>query len=104
MDINMGNVIASLASGILIGLMGIILHLLYDIKATNEKRISENDKKIIAVSTDMEKLREMLPMRYVLRDDFLRSIGNLDTKVDRVAIEVSEINKNLAKIAGEKTT
>jgi len=41
-----------------------------------------------------------LPLQYVLRDDFLRSISALDTKIDRMSGEVSAISKNIAKLTG----
>ena len=81
-------------------LVGIILNLLYEMRRSNNEHLKQQAEKIDKVQQDVENLRANLPIQYVLRDDFLRSVSNLDTKVDRVASDISEMNKNIGKIVG----
>lgn len=81
-------------------LMGIILNLLYNMRSDHKEERTETKKRIAQVDEKIENMRASMPMQYVLRDDFLRSISGLDTKIDHMASDITEINKNIGKIAG----
>lgn len=53
---------------------------------------------------DLQDLRNSLPREFVYRDDFLRVVANLDTKVDRLTVDISHMSENIAKLVagGEK--
>lgn len=81
-------------------LVGIILNMLYEMRSTNNKRMENHENKLDILQKDIETMRSTMPVQYVLRDDFLRSVSNLDTKVDRMTADIAEINKNIGKIVG----
>ena len=81
-------------------MFGIILHQSREIRAALNKEVKENRDHLAEVHKEIETLRSALPLQYVLRDDFLRSISALDTKIDRMSGEVSSISKNIAKLTG----
>ena len=55
---------------------------------TNEKKIietnKENDEKFEKITEIINKLKEDLPKEYVLRDDFIRAISNINQKLDKI--------------------
>ncbi|WP_288908007.1 hypothetical protein [uncultured Selenomonas sp.] len=81
-------------------MFGIILHQSREIRVALNKEVKENRDHLAEVHKEIETLRSALPLQYVLRDDFLRSISALDTKIDRMSGEVSSISKNIAKLTG----
>ncbi len=81
-------------------MFGVILHQSREIRAALNKEVKENRDHLAEVHKEIETLRSALPLQYVLRDDFLRSISALDTKIDRMSGEVSSISKNIAKLTG----
>lgn len=89
---------------VLSGCIGFICYLLKDLKNSLKEKLDSNHDEIKKTQKDLQMLQNSLPQTYVFRDDFLRAVSNLDTKVDRVAAEVSHINENVAKLVsgGEK--
>ena len=96
MDFNWTSVMIGIGST----MFGIILHQSREIRAALNKEVKENRDHLAEVHKEIETLRSGLPPQYVLRDDFLRSISALDTKIDRMSGEVSSISKNIAKLTG----
>lgn len=92
-------IMSVLASAILV-----IGYFLKDLKDTIKNGIAENHMEIQKTQADLQNFKNIMPHTYVFRDDFLRAISNLDTKVDRVAADVARINENVAKLVtgGEK--
>lgn len=80
--------------------LGVIGYLLLDLKNSIKEKIKENSDAIKETHEELTTLKTVLPCNYVMRDDFLRAISNLDVKFDKVAGEVSDINKNLNKLLG----
>lgn len=87
-------------AGVVSAAIGIIGYLLKDIRSTLKERLDEHDEDIKDIKDDISKFKERLPQQYVLRDDFLRAIANLDNKVDNIIGEMSEVNKSLSKLLG----
>lgn len=67
-----------------------------------EKKDDAQDKAIDSIRQDVADFKATLPRDYVLRDDFIRAVAGLDLKMDRVARDVSEISKSLARLLGGK--
>lgn len=99
MDINWTSILLGIGST----MFGIILYQSRQIQNTVNTEVKENRKQITDVHREIESLQSSLPLRYVLRDDFLRSISALDTKIDRMSTEVGSISKNIAKLTGGET-
>lgn len=91
---------ATILFGLLCGALGIIGYFLRDIRQAVKEQLAAQDEKIKAVEKDVSNLRETLPQKYVLRDDFVRAIAGLDNKVDSIFKEVGEINKSLNRLIG----
>lgn len=96
---------------ILTAAIGIIVYFLRDLKSSNDKKQDQQDTEISKVRDDLtgevDKIRDdltkiitSLPHTYVLRDDFLRAITCLEMKVDTIARDIGELNKNVSKLAG----
>ncbi|SHJ59960.1 hypothetical protein [Desulfofundulus thermosubterraneus] len=92
--------VATLLYTLLCVAMGIIAYFLRDIRQSVKEKQQEQDQKIDGIQKDLNVIRETLPQRYVLRDDFIRAIAGLDNKVDNIGKEVSEINKALNRLIG----
>lgn len=87
-------------ASILSAALGIIGYFLKDIRSTIKEKNKEQDLRIDKVEKEISDFKAALPRHYVLRDDFLRSVSNLDNKVDNISKEIGEINKNLNKLIG----
>lgn len=96
MEINWTSILLTIGTT----MFGIILYQSREMQHTVNHDMRDSRAKIAEVHQEVENLKSALPMQYVLRDDFLRSISSLDTKMDRLTNEVTEINKNIGKIAG----
>lgn len=91
---------ATILYGVLCAALGIIGYFLRDIRQGILSKHNTQDKKIESIEKDVVALRESLPQKYVLRDDFIRSVAGLDNKMDSVCKEVNEISKNLNRLIG----
>lgn len=60
-------------------------------------RTQEEQQKTLVRQLDQFKMD--LPRTYVLRDDFIRTIASLDTKMDRIVDVVGEIRENVARLS-----
>lgn len=60
-------------------------------------RTQEEQQRMLARQIDQFKMD--LPRSYVLRDDFIRTIASLDTKMDRIVDVVGEIRENVARLS-----
>lgn len=84
-------------------LVGIVAYFLKDIRSSLKDEQAKQDAAIKVVAGDLAELKEKLPHKYVLRDDFTRAIAALDHKFDVVMKEISEINKSLHRLIGGKS-
>lgn len=82
--------------------VGIIGYFLKDIKSSQKEKDSSQDKAIEAVKDDLADFKAQIPRQYVHRDDFIRVVTGLDSKIDKIFSEVGDINKNLNKLLGGK--
>jgi uncharacterized protein YoxC len=80
--------------------VGIIGYFLKDLKANQREKDITQDRVIEGVKDSLAEFKAVLPRQYVLRDDFIRAIAGLDSKIETVFQEVCEINKNLSRITG----
>lgn len=67
---------------------------------SQEKKDEAQDQEIKSLRDDLTDFKASLPLDYVLRDDFIRAVASLDLKVDRIARDVGEISKGLARLLG----
>ncbi len=83
-------------SSILSLILGVIAYLLKDMRSDYKMKQNKTDREIEGIKSEMKDL----PRVYVLRDDFLRAISNLENKFDSMHDEVSDINKNISLLLG----
>lgn len=50
----------------------------------NECCIEKVDTKVDALEEKLNNLKEELPKEYVIRDDFIRAMSNVDQKLDKI--------------------
>lgn len=50
----------------------------------NECCIEKVDTKVDALEKELNNLKEELPKEYVIRDDFIRAMSNVDQKLDKI--------------------
>lgn len=56
-----------------------------------EKRIDDNEKKIEKLEEHFNKHKEELPWRYTQKDDFIRAMSNLDSKLDKIYDTITKV-------------
>lgn len=83
---------------ILGGLGGCVIFFLKDLKSNIKESIEKNQAANEKTKKELQELKNSLPREFVYRDDFLRVVANLDTKVDRLTVDISHINENVAKL------
>lgn len=86
--------------GLLCSAAGVIAYFLRDIRQAVREKHKEQDDKIDKLWADFADMKSSLPRQYVLRDDFIRAVAGLDSKVDTACKEISEINKLLNRLIG----
>jgi chromosome segregation ATPase len=91
---------ATILFGALCAALGVIGYFLRDLRQSVKDKLDDQDEKIEAVEKDVTKLKETLPQKYVLRDDFIRAIAGLENKIDNIGKEISDINKGLNRLIG----
>lgn len=64
--------------------LGIIAYFLKDMKKQNEDRHSKSEEKIEKIEKDFNDFKEKMPYNYVLREDFIRAVSAIDTKLDKI--------------------
>ena len=77
--------------------IAIIGYFLRDMRETLNKQIAKQDERIDKIVQNLVDLREELPMKYVLRDDFLRAVSGLDNRIDSGFKEISKQIQNRLK-------
>lgn len=80
--------------------IGAIGYLIKDIRQQLKERQDRQDRDIEKIRDDLSHFKLSLPHTYVMRDDFLRAIASLDMKVDTMARDLGELNKNVTKLLG----
>lgn len=74
-------------------LLGVVGYLLKDMRATIRDRLDVNTREIKAVWEHVGRQDRMLPLTYVLRDEFVRAMAGFDRKLDCVFEAVNELRK-----------
>lgn len=87
---------------VVVTLLGVIGYFLRDIRSDIKENLKAQDKKIEKIAADLADFKAQLPMKYVIRDDFLRAIANQDYKLDMLGKELGKVSENLNKLIGGK--
>ncbi|MEG1752469.1 MAG: hypothetical protein RR234_01010 [Christensenella sp.] len=66
-------------------------------KDLKDKTIKNADE-INKVQTELNDLKSDLPLVYVLREDFIRVLNNVDTNFDKVNGKIDKVNEKLDKL------
>lgn len=91
------DIIFSIGAGAILGLIG---YFLKDIRASIREQQKTSQEEIKALRADLEELRAELPIKYVMRNDYIRTLSNLENKIER---NFDAVNKKLDKIFETKT-
>jgi len=71
-----------------------------EVRDNIKERLQEQRAEIQAVREDLAQFKASAPHRYVLREDFIRSISVLDHKLDRMGSDIATLSQNVAKLVG----
>lgn len=91
------DIIFSIGAGAILGLIG---YFLKDIRSSIREQQKTSQEEIKALRADLEELRAELPIKYVMRNDYIRTLSNLENKIER---NFDAVNKKLDKIFETKT-
>ncbi len=95
-------VAATILFGLLCTALGMIAYFLKEMRNDIKEKNQTQDQKIEAIKQDVSALKEDLPLKYVLRDDFIRAIAGLDRKMDLMGKEMTLISNGLNQLIGGK--
>ncbi len=63
-----------------------------------EEHSAETKENTKQITLKIERLEERLPEKYTLKDDFYREINKLDSKLDYIREDITELNKNVSSL------
>lgn len=103
--------IISILGTVLLTLFSVISYFLKDIRSSVKEKQNSQDKNIQEIERDFSEFKAELPQRYVLKDDFNRSlkelkddqtraIAGLEHKVDTLTRDVREMIASVSKLTG----
>lgn len=81
---------------------GIISYFLKDIRSQLKERMDKQDGEIKELRDDLNNFKSAAPTIYVLREDFLRSVTNLDMKIDSMSKTLNDFIKCVSERIGGK--
>jgi len=84
-----------LNAAILTGI-GIIGYFLRDMRTTVKEKFKEHDEKIDCIEGKYHDLREDLPQRFVMRDDYIRALSGFGNKLEKIYEAVSGLGERMA--------
>ena len=96
MDFNWTSVVLMLFGTV----FGFIGYQYKEIHGRLKEDIEKNKQAVVKLEDRIVDMQTKFPKEYASRDDDLRSVANLDTKVDRISNELILINKNIGRLAG----
>lgn len=94
-------VIIIVLAAMVVGAISLASFLLKDLKNSFEKAQTRQDCRIDAVDAKIAELHARLPIDYVRRDDYVRSMAGLELKMDRMYRDVTRLAKGLAKFMSD---
>ncbi|MCD9025764.1 hypothetical protein [Cohnella silvisoli] len=103
--------IISVLITVLLTLVGIVGYFLKDIRASVKEKQKDQDENLSVISKEISKLKEDLPVKYVLKDDYTRTlkelkddqtraIAGVEHKVDTLTRDVREMLQVVSKLTG----
>lgn len=84
------------------GLGAIIGYLLKDIRTSVKEQQTDQKDAIEKVKGDLANFKTQVAHQYVHKDDYIRTIASFDKKMDDVAKEISDLNKNVSELLGKE--
>ncbi len=82
---------------------GIVAFYLKDVRRALREEQQVLSEEMSRMRRDMARLEAALPEKYVLRDDFVRTVVGFDHRLDGLTREVAEVNKNISRLIGAET-
>lgn len=64
--------------------IGVIAYFLKTTMTEMKERIKSNEKRVEELAKELDDLRADLPFIYVTREDFIRTMNNVDNKLDKI--------------------
>ena len=93
-----------LAVGSVLGLCsGLVAFYLKDVRRALREEQQTLGEELSRLGRELARVEAGLPEKYVLRDDFVRTVVGFDHRLDRLAREVAEVNKNISRLIGAES-
>ncbi|TEB09155.1 hypothetical protein [Pelotomaculum propionicicum] len=70
--------------GIYTAALGLIAYLVRDLKNSIENKVKKNTSDIESLQKELGDLKADLPFVYVMREDFVRAMANVEVKLDKI--------------------
>lgn len=81
-------------TGIMISI-GIITYFIKELRATIEEQIDENKSKLDFLEKEFNSFKTDMPFVYVMREDFIRSMENVEQKLDKIYDHITKGASNI---------
>lgn len=69
---------------VITGILGWLAYFIRKSEERRDKKDEEQDKKIADVKQELSDLKADLPLIYVTREDYIRTMNNVDNKLDKI--------------------
>jgi len=90
-----------LAIGAVLGLCsGLVAFYLKEVRRALREGQNLLSVELARLGRELSRLEAGLPEKYVLRDDFVRTVVGFDHRLDGLTREVAEVNKNISRLLG----
>jgi septal ring factor EnvC (AmiA/AmiB activator) len=93
--IQLGLMVVGAVLGIATGLVAFYLK---DVRRALREEQQALSTELSGLRRDQARLEAGLPEKYVLRDDFVRTVVGFDHRLDSLTREVAEVNKNISRL------
>jgi len=88
-----------LVLGALLGLCsGLVAFYLKDLRRALREEQQSLEGELSRLRREAARLEAGLPEKYVLRDDFVRTVVGFDHRLEALTREVAEVNKNISRL------
>lgn len=82
--------------------LGIIAYFLRDMKKSFDDKISQNKNDITKVQEDLDDFKEKVSDKYVMKEDFVRSMTTVDKRFDIVDEKLDKIYYTMCNVKGSE--
>jgi len=76
--------------------LAIIGYFMKDMRTSVKETFQKHEKRINGVEEKLQDIKEILPQRFVLRDDYIRAMSSFGAKLDKTHEAIVDIGERIA--------